>query len=98
MKVYIIVSIYIYIYILIIKCNYYIKKDDVHGKQGKIRVYKNQDLVQDIYEDDDENRLMMNSVVTLHLQKGDEVKLWNGYDKPIEVHSYLPLTFTGYKI
>jgi len=74
-------------------------KSREHGKEGWIRVYKNQELVQDIYEEDEENNLMMNVVVTLHLQKGDEVNLWNYYDESIYVNSSdAPLSFTGYKI
>ena len=70
-----------------------------YGKRGLITVYKNQDVVQRIYESDGGNFLMMNSVFTLHLQKGDEVKLDNRYDESIYVDSdYYPFTFTGYKI
>ena len=73
-------------------------KNGDYGKRGVIFVYKNQDLVQSIIEDDEENGLMMNSVFTLHLQKGDEVKLYNNDDESIYVSSFYPLTFTGYKI
>ena len=69
------------------------------GKEGWISVYKNQEEVQQIYESDKGNDLMMNAVITLHLQKGDEVKLYNYYDESIAVFSsYHPFTFTGYKI
>merc|ERR1712012_1455820 len=81
-------------YTLIVSAN----KNGYFGKQGEIFVYKNQDLVQQIYEGDEENYSMMNVVVTLHLQKGDEVKLYNIYDESIYVNSYVPFTFTGYKI
>merc|ERR1711997_1347551 len=60
-------------------------KSGNQGKGGVIRVYKNQDLVQQIYENDEENGLMMNVVFTLHLQKGDEVKLYNAIDESIWV-------------
>ena len=68
--------------------------------RGKIWVYKNQSLVQLIVEEDVENDSMMNTVLTLHLQKGDEVKLKNDLccDKSIYVEYKYPLTFTGYKI
>jgi len=68
-----------------------------YGKRGEIRIYKNQDVVQTIYETDEENYLMMNVVFTLHLQKGDEVKLVNEFDESIFVQSDYPFTFTGYK-
>jgi len=74
------------------------RKENHYENKMLIRVYKNQDLVQSIYESDEGNDLMMNSVFTLHLQKGDEVKLDNRYDESIFVYSYKPLTFTGYKI
>merc|ERR1712012_1480469 len=73
-------------------------KNRNHGNIGLIYVYKNHDLVQRIYEGDKENFLMMNVVFTLHLQKGDEVKLYNYYDESIYVNSDYPFTFTGYKI
>jgi len=73
-------------------------KSGIYGNQGDIEVYKNQDLVQDIYESDEGNDLIMNSVFTLHLQKDDEVKLYNEADESINVYRYNPLTFTGYKI
>ena len=68
------------------------------GTQGDIQVYKNGGLVQSIYESDAENYHMMNAVFTLHLQKGDEVKLYNYYDDSIYVRGDYPFTFTGYKI
>jgi len=68
------------------------------GNKGYIKVYKNKDWVQGIYESDRGNYLMMNAVFTLHLQKGDEVKLYNQYDESIYVNSNFPFTFTGYKI
>jgi len=73
-------------------------KSGFHGKKGLIKAYKNQDLVQQIYESDEGNGLMMNAIFTLHLQKGDEVKLCSQYDESIYVNSYQPFTFTGYKI
>ena len=70
-----------------------------HGKRGEIRVYKNQDLVHQISEEDEENYLMMNAVFTLHLQKGDEVILKNVCSDSIYIDKdYHPFTFTGYKI
>ena len=72
-------------------------KSGTYGKRGRIWVYKNRE-VQFIYESDEGNYLMMNAVVTLHLQKGDEVKLYNLFGKSIDVRSDNPLTFTGYKI
>jgi len=74
------------------------RKSRSYGKEGLIKVYKNQHLVQQIYDTDEKNKLMMNAVFTLHLKKGDEVKLYNQFDKSISVRSYNPLTFTGYKI
>jgi len=73
-------------------------KSGNYGKTGMIWVYKNQIRVQCIYENDKGNGLMMNSVFTLHLQKGDEVKLLNYYHTSIEVIDDNPFTFTGYKI
>ena len=70
----------------------------MHGKEGEIKVYKNEEDVQHIYENDAEHSLMMNSVFTLRLFKGDEVKLGNVYDESIYVSSLIPFTFTGYKI
>jgi len=69
------------------------------GNRGYIIVYKNQEEVQRIFEEDKEYDLMINAVVTLHLQKDDEVKLSNLCDESIAVYSsYHPFTFTGYKI
>jgi len=73
-------------------------KSGAYGKEGLIKVYKNQDCVNWIYESDEENYLMMNAVVTLHLQKDDEVKLYNKHDTSIGTYIYHPFTFTGYKI
>ena len=73
-------------------------KSKDYGKGGMIDVYKNQDLVHRILENDVENGLMINAVFTLHLQKGDEVKLYNNFDESIYVSSHDPFTFTGYKI
>ena len=73
-------------------------KNGSKGKPGRISVYKNQDLVQTIYETDGGDYLMMNIVVTLYLQIGDEVKLENIYDESIFVDGAHPFTFTGYKI
>ena len=67
-------------------------------KKGMIKAFKNQQKVQEINEEDRDNTLGMNTVFTLHLQKGDEVKLGNMYDNSTHVASYAPLTFTGYKI
>jgi len=70
-----------------------------YGKRGEIHIYKNQYLVQKIIEGDEEYSLMINSVFTLHLQKGDEVKLYNVNDESILVSSYYyAFIFTGYKI
>jgi len=68
------------------------------GKEGEIIVYKNQKCVQVIFEQDEGHFLMMNAVFTLHLQKGDEVKLENKSLKSIFVDRVAPLTFTGHKI
>jgi len=73
-------------------------KMETYGKMGDILVYKNGIWVQRINEYDAENGLQMNTVFTLHLQKGDEVKLVNQVDKSIYVYNDNPLTFTGYKI
>merc|ERR1712203_134744 len=73
-------------------------KSGNYGNRGEIMVFKNEYVVQEIRENDEENSSMMNAVFTLHLQKGDEVKLNNRVDESIHVHSYNPLTFTGYKI
>ena len=68
------------------------------GQKGEIHLFKNNDLFQKIYEGDDSNSLMMNGDFTLHLQKGDEVKLRNHKEDSIWVGIYFPFTFTGYKI
>merc|ERR1719245_45713 len=73
-------------------------KSGTYGKGGEIKVYKNQDVLQYIFETDEENRLMMNTELIVHLQKGDEVKLYNDNDESILVRRVYPLTFTGYKI
>ena len=90
-----------------------IKDDDQEGKytlhvsvhkmsdyknKGDIMVYKNEVRVQRINEYDAENGLQMNTVFTLHLQKGDEVRLVNHVDKSICSYNDNPLTFIGYKI
>jgi len=72
--------------------------DKIVGKEGGIIIYKNQKCVQVIYEQDEGHALMMNAVFTLHLQKGDEVKLENKFLKSIFVDRVAPLTFTGHKI
>ena len=74
------------------------RKSGNFGKMGLIKVYKNQEQVQTIFETDGDHCLMMNAVFTLHLLKDDEVKLYNSYDDSIYVDSSNPLTFTGYKI
>ena len=74
------------------------RKSGNYEKEGRIWVYKNQEVVQEIFESDEGNWLMMNAVFTLHLQKDDEVKLYNDYDESIYVNGYHPFTFTGYKI
>ena len=66
--------------------------------EGWINAFKNLDFVLSIYDWDNNNSLMMNSVFTLHLQKGDYVKLQNIFGNTIEVNRGTPLTFTGYKI
>jgi len=74
------------------------RKGKNYEKKGMITVYRNQEDVLEIYESDEGNDLMFNVVFTLHLQKGDEVKLYNHYDESIYVNSVIPFTFTGYKI
>ena len=71
-----------------------------NGKLGDIRAFRNHDVhpFQSIFEYDVENDLMMNSVVTSHLQNGDKVILTNGYSDSVYVDSIHPSTFTGYKI
>ena len=73
-------------------------KSGRRGKEGVIEVLKNNDSIQHIFEEDEQNSLMLNSVFTLHLQKGDKVRLHNNNDESIYVNSYNPFTFTGYKI
>ena len=73
-------------------------KSGRRGKEGVIEVLKNNDSIQHIFEEDEQNSLMLKSVFTLHLRKGDEVKLHNNNDESIYVNSYNPFTFTGYKI
>ena len=78
-------------------------KSGKHGKEGLIRVYKNYNstanyLVHEIHEGDADNYSTMNSVLTLDLEKGDEVKLRNYDNHTIYVNTYHPLIFTGYKI
>ena len=91
-----------YIYLVHCNGNYIFQingfKSGRRGKEGVIEVLKNNDSIQHIFEEDEQNSLMLNSVFTLHLQKGDEVKLYNYYDESIYVQSDIPLTFTGYKI
>jgi len=73
-------------------------KSGPYSKIGEIGVHKNDHWVQSVYEGDVTNDLMLDGVFILYLQKGDEVKLYNGYDDSIWNKSYNPLTFTGYKI
>ena len=63
-----------------------------------IKAFKNQQKVQEINEEDRDNTLVMNTVFTLHLQKGDEVKLNNGNLGAIYVYKGDPFTFIGYKM
>ena len=72
-------------------------KDGRGKSEGLIIVLKNQDWAYSIYDWDNTNSYMMNSVFTLHLQKGDNVELRNGNSDSIAVID-TPLTFTGYKI
>ena len=73
-------------------------RDNKNGKHGSVMVYKNSISIQNISEEDGKNWLMMNSVVTTHLKKGDEVKVQNRYGDTIQVGGSYPFTFTGYKI
>ena len=72
--------------------------DEGTGEIGVIFVYKNQEHVHSIYEQDARNSLKMNSVFTLHLKKGDEVRLKNEYSRSVFITVVDPFTFTGYKI
>jgi len=74
------------------------RKENHYENKMLIRVYKKQELVLEIYESDEGNDYMINSVFTLHLKKGDVVQLYNQYDGSIYVNSVIPFTFTGYKI
>jgi len=69
-----------------------------NGKEGFIKVYKNGNRVQDNYETDTSHSLQMNSIVSVNLKKGDEIKLYNYYDDSVVVRSGHPFTFTGYKV
>jgi len=73
-------------------------KNGSRGQEAVIEVLKNNDFIQQIFEEDEKHSLMVNSVFTLHLQKGDEVKLRHNNDESIYVNSYNPFTFTGHKI
>ena len=74
------------------------RKSGQNKKEGKIYVYKNKDLVQQIYDSDADNWSMLNSIFTVHLKKGDEVKLNNGNLGAIYVYKGDPFTFIGYKM
>ena len=69
------------------------------GKDGQIMVFKNRDLVQLNKASDSNNSFMITGIFTLHLKKGDEVKLENFRDPcSIYISRERPFTFTGYKI
>ena len=70
-----------------------------YGMKGTIYVYKNDLVYHIIHQGDADNDSTMNSIFTLDLKKGDEVKL-NNYegDYSIYVSDSFPLIFTGYKV
>merc|ERR1712126_136193 len=70
-------------------------KSGSRGQEGVIEVLKNNDFIQQIFEEDEKHSLMLNSVFTVHLEKGDEVKLHHNNDEAIYVNRYNPFTFTG---
>jgi len=73
-------------------------KTNADRKEGLVEVFINNEYLQSIYEEETDYGLMMSSVFTLHLQKGDEVKLYNYYSDSIWVSNWYPFTFTGYQI
>ena len=75
-----------------------VRKSGSYGKEGRIRVYKNGNLVQENYETDTSHFLQMNDIMSFNLEKGDEIKLYNWNDDSIHVSSVNPFTFTGYKV
>ena len=74
------------------------RKSGQNKKEGKIYVYKNKDLVQQIYDSDADNWSMLNSIFTVHLKKGDEVKLQNQQSDSIYYGKDVSFTFSGNKI
>ena len=73
-------------------------KSGSNGKKGRISVFKNGNEVQSNYESDASQFLLMNSIMSINLKKGDEIKLYNWNADSIYVRSDYPFTFTGYKI
>ena len=73
-------------------------KSGFYGHSGLIYVYKNNDYIQSIYEQNANHYHMMSAVFTLYLQRGDKVPLENEYKNSIHVESIHPFTFTGYNI
>jgi len=74
------------------------RKDGDYGKDGWIDVYKNGNFVQRNQESDASHDLQMNDIMSFNLKVRDQINLENRYDDSIYVASYLPFTFTGYKV
>ena len=74
------------------------RKSGQNKKEGKIYVYKNKDKVQEIYDSDPDNWSMLSSIFTIHLKKGDEVKLQNQQSDSVYYNKDVSFTFSGNKI
>ena len=61
-------------------------------------IYKNDEYGLVIREESSGPETMLSGLVTLHLEKGDKVKLYNKNAGSIYVGFNEPLTLTGYKI
>jgi len=78
-------------------------KSYAHKQRGVVYLYKNGEIVKvSIWNNDHDHstdhEFVTSTLVTLHLQKGDEVKLDNRGSASVYVDSENPFTFTGYKI
>ena len=74
------------------------KKSGFNGKEGYIKVFKNDIYVQYNSETDASHSLQINHIMSFNLKKEDQIKLYNYNADSIYVDSNVPFTFTGYKI
>ena len=73
-------------------------KSRYYGKKGSIQFHKNGVCVQATSETDDSHDLHIDNIMSINLDKGDQIKLYNYYDASIYVNYEYPFTFTGFKV